>query len=456
MSAHDLAKGGSTPPLAPASSIKDRFSRAPRAYLSSLLVSLAVMVCLDGFAYLYVRDRLMLARLSSYNDIERTLSTLFEGLKDRETFGEVIESSEPLRGKIIGLAIYARDGSSVYAWGDSPKSFKKEDFEPQGPSGQVDMLWRQYQEKSKNDAVILLAKPSQLRPRPPMEDDRGQGAKAMEKKRPQIFETLRKGDVVYLEVRQSAYWASRRLQYFALALAMLIIAVGVFFVRSIFLRNQEYRRRIEAQKNLVVLGTAASTLAHEIKTPLLGIRLQTSILEKLYPQQASRELGIINQEIERLSRLSYRVNDYLREPRGHQQRIIPANIANDVGQSLLGRPVAVGDLFASVNMDPDRFRSVLENLLRNAQEAGGSEDDISVAIEHRRPKVIVDVLDRGAGVGEKDKERLFQAFFTTKSRGSGIGLSVCHRFVTSVGGRIWLSDREGGGTRVRLELPEAI
>jgi two-component system sensor histidine kinase HydH len=229
----------------------------------------------------------------------------------------------------------------------------------------------------------------------------------------------------------------------------------IVFVRGLVLRNAEYRRRIEEQKNLVVLGTAASTLAHEIKNPLLSIRLQARILEKTCPPSAQREIGIINDEVERLSALSHRVGDYLRDPAGNPQLIDPADIALEVGMRLCGRNILrVSEAPPPrIDMDPERLRSVLENLVRNALEAGGPEEGLSIEAGREGGAARVDVLDRGTGLSPEASARLFDPFFTTKSRGTGIGLSVCRRFVEAAEGRIMLEPRSGGGCRARVLIP---
>jgi two-component system sensor histidine kinase HydH len=106
-----------------------------------------------------------------------------------------------------------------------------------------------------------------------------------------------------------------------------------------------------------------------------------------------------------------------------------------------------------VFMDPDRLRSVLENLIRNALESGGAEEDISAAIGENAGKISITVFDRGRGIAEADMKQVFDPFFTRKSTGTGIGLSICKRFVEATGGAISLENREGGGVAVTIILP---
>jgi two-component system sensor histidine kinase HydH len=104
-------------------------------------------------------------------------------------------------------------------------------------------------------------------------------------------------------------------------------------------------------------------------------------------------------------------------------------------------------------MDPERLRSVLENLVRNALEAGGPEEGVSIETGTEAGAARIDVLDRGSGFPSELAGKVFDPFFTTKSRGTGIGLSVCKRFVAAAGGSIALENRQGGGCRARVILP---
>jgi signal transduction histidine kinase len=123
--------------------------------------------------------------------------------------------------------------------------------------------------------------------------------------------------------------------------------------------------------------------------------------------------------------------------------------------------------------DAERLRSVFENVIRNALEAGGDENEIGASVTRgvargigqdtgrnaarktagSGPGVVIRVFDRGGGVGQGDPRRLFDPFFTRKSTGTGIGLSVSRRFVEAAGGSITIENREGGGALVAMVFP---
>jgi len=427
-------------------------SRDGRA-LASLGLSLLILAVLTALSVVIFRGMRQRDELESRNDAERTMNSLLAGLRDHEDFGSAIEGALALKAKVVGVAVYGEGGSRLYSWGETPETFEFALPREEVPGESV----RKYIDDPKNDALILLFHPFRVAPPPPEGSARRSGDEEERARRDEsgfLFTTMRKGEVVFLEIREPEYWVRRRLYGWLFPAIEVALAALVLFVRGILLRNADYRRRFEEQKNLVTLGTAASTLAHEIKNPLLSIKLQTRILSKTFPEEGRRELVIIDAEVDRLTALSYRVGDYLRDPRGAPRPIDAAEIAREVGARLCGRDVlVVAEALPKVLMDPERLRSVLENLVRNALESGGPEEAVSIEARAEGSRARIDVLDRGTGLGPEARSRLFDPFFTTKSRGTGIGLSVCRRFVEAAGGKISLEPRPGGGCKVGVLLP---
>jgi two-component system sensor histidine kinase HydH len=402
--------------------------------------------------------------LESRSDAERTMNILLSSLRDHENFGAALENIDALRDKVVGVAAYTGVGDALYGWGTLPAVLP---LPPSSEPAQGETV-SLYIDVPGNDSVALVFRPFRGAPPPPRDVERETTSRdtfVQTEGHPApstFFLLLRKAEYVYLEIRQPVYWRNRRAFTLLFPLVELALAALVLLVRNLVLRNAGYRRRIEEQRNLVVLGAAASTLAHEIKNPLLSIRLQTRILERTWPAEARREIEIINDEVERLSALSHRVGDYLRDPAGSPSAVDARDVARDVGMRLCGHDILASQSScpATVHIDPERLRSVLENLVRNALESvgeadGNVDDAAAVTIDVRSDESVVriDVLDRGQGMADGMADRVFDPFFTTKSRGTGIGLAVCRRFIQAAGGTIALENREGGGCAARVVLP---
>jgi two-component system sensor histidine kinase HydH len=161
--------------------------------------------------------------------------------------------------------------------------------------------------------------------------------------------------------------------------------------------------------------------------------------------------------VDRLSALTYRVNDYLRDAGGSPVPLNPAELMAETSRRLCGRDILEGGSprDARILMDPDRARSVLENLIRNALESGGPEAAVGASLTRNNGRLLViAVYDRGTGIPPAERERVFDPFYTSKSTGTGIGLSIVKRFVEAAHGSVSLEAREGGGTAAKITLPE--
>jgi two-component system sensor histidine kinase HydH len=431
-----------------------------KARLLSVLVAALAFAVLSSLAVVTLRGLRERSTLESRNDCERTINALLSSLRHYEDFGSAVENTTALSEKIVGIGIYDSGGGLLYSWGAAPATRPASGFEA---AGEANLMAEMYVENAANKSLIVLLQPQRPPQPPPGETappETPPPARPDERHGESSFMsgTLRNADLIQVEIRQPGFWREQRLYAALLPVVVALLAVLVAFVSVLVVKNVEYRANMERQKNLVLLGTAASTLAHEIKNPLLAIRLQTGILSRTLPGEGKRELAIIDDEVNRLSVLTHRVNDILRDPTGQPRRVDPLDIAEEVSARLCGRPIARcrdgADAAArTVLIDPERLRSMLENLMRNALESGGSEDGIAVEIAAGGGQVFVDVLDRGTGVPAKDREQAFDPFFTTKSRGTGIGLAICRRFAQAARGNVLLEDRAGGGTRARIVLP---
>lgn len=434
--------------------------------------ALAFLLAL-GFGAVELRSRLYANELVARNEGEKTLSLLMSvsrAVRDRNdegrsfpepppegpvpeeegrTFAAAIESHQPLKERIRGVGLYAEDGTALYRYGSAPDALPSAAAPGGGAAG--DDQQRRYAFRPASRSVTVQHALPIFRKRA----DRGPGDA-----RPKFYEERR--PTVWYELAADDYFARNAVAWAAFGAWVLAAAAAILLLRRTLRKNAHYREALRAQSELVALGTAARTLAHEIKNPLSAILLQAELASRLCPKEAERELAGIVAETRRIQLLVDRIGDFLREPAGSPEPIVLADFVSGVllraGPGGGAVPVSAADGAAglAVRADAARLRSVVENLARNAYDAGGDPEEVAALVREEGSRAILEVADRGAGIPEDiDPERLFDPFFTTKTRGFGLGLALCRRFVEAAGGSIELVRRDGGGTVARVSLPKA-
>ncbi len=261
---------------------------------------------------------------------------------------------------------------------------------------------------------------------------------------------------IYYEITDTPITYFQRRYYTILAIVIAAILLIIVYVGQLSFKNIRYREQIESQERLVVLGSAARTLNHEIKNPLSAIRLQSSIIRRSGCGLHDASLKIIEGEVDRLVEMTERVADFLRHPEGNP---CPIDLVRELERILdkrtepFGRSVPETLSGLRVNIDPERLNSIMDNLINNALESGSDSADISVALEKKGHEAHILVKDRGRGIPRENLNHLFDPFFTTKSKGTGVGLSTVNSFVGAVDGQLDIHSVEGEGTQAMVILP---
>jgi len=232
----------------------------------------------------------------------------------------------------------------------------------------------------------------------------------------------------------------------------------------------EAQVRLLQSERLAAIGRMAAHVSHEVRNPLSSIGLNVELLEEELrdANPETRELlGAVHREIERLGALT---EEYLRVARLPNPHLLPEDIGDVVrGAVQLLRPEleAAGvhvDLDLSdhldaslplVAMDEAQMRQVLINLLKNAREAMPSGGRVRITARARDAGVALSVCDDGVGMEPEQKDHIFDLFYTTKQRGSGLGLPLTQQIVVAHGGHIRCESSPGSGTTFTLFLPVA-
>ncbi len=220
-----------------------------------------------------------------------------------------------------------------------------------------------------------------------------------------------------------------------------------------------------------------ASVSHELKTPLTSISLFIDLLRRSRrpePRKRDRYLALMAAETERLGRLINNVLDFSSLEKGRKRyskrRVDLARIASEVveasesgsrGLASLSGVRRAGRMF--VNADPEAMKQVLINLLSNAEKYSpeGKEIQVVVVREDRDTVVAAHVRDRGIGVAENDRERIFLEFvrvddsLSARVPGTGLGLTIARRIARDHGGNLTCAGRDDGGSDFVLELPAA-
>ncbi len=232
-------------------------------------------------------------------------------------------------------------------------------------------------------------------------------------------------------------------------------------VGTVVARLQKSEREVLRGEQLAAVGQLAAGLAHELRNPLMPIRMlvQTAVDGH---GLSHRDLAVLDEEITRLDRSIQTFLDFARPPRPDKRALDVCEIVRQTVELMSGRATRQGIEvctrlpFESVVVvaDAAQLRQVVLNLLLNALD--GLPDGGRVTVTVRGGAVVsIEVADTGAGVPVELLDRIFEPFVSTKETGSGLGLSICRRIVETHGGRIVAENASGGGAVFRVTLPRA-
>jgi signal transduction histidine kinase/CHASE3 domain sensor protein len=240
--------------------------------------------------------------------------------------------------------------------------------------------------------------------------------------------------------------------------------------------RQSEREALQAEQ-LAALGQMAAGMAHELRNPLTSMKMLIQGAQGGDPWNSEavglsdRDLRILEEEIERLERLTQEFLDFARPPQPEKQvmdvvplieqtvRLVAGRAGTEQAQFRFTPPRATGPLCAAV--DPGQFRQVLMNLLLNALDAvrqrcpplPPQERQIVVNVEAAQGGLDVKVSDNGCGLPAHLGAQIFVPFTTTKETGLGLGLSISKRIAEAHGGTITATNRPEGGAEFTFHLP---
>lgn len=419
-------------------------AREPYIVITSLAVAFLLLVSLVIFLTTALIER---EQLRMQSEAERAFNSVFLALQDSTNKAQKTMAEE----NVSGIGVYSSMGRRVLSLGNVPMTIPLDRF-----SSSMELINKSnpntgvatYNRATKMIEYIRFSRLTILL-------DTGQLTLTESGLLPTPIDFP---DVLYL-IFDGEEYHQRLVIIGAIGISSSLVLIGLFLlVLNIYRSNRRYRETIAKQESLVNLGQAARTLTHEIKNPLSAITIQLALLKKTLPSEYHGDLIVIDQELNRLTQLTNKVSDFLRNPLGNPVQV-------DLNELLLSlikcfdKPIAFSsEKHYTITFDEDRARSVFENLLKNAVESAGEGDpQVEVKITSGKRNLLhVFIMDRGEGIPPTELRKIFDPFFTTKIHGSGIGLSISRQFVKAGGGNLRLYRREGGGTVAEVTLSRSI
>jgi two-component system, NtrC family, sensor histidine kinase HydH len=258
----------------------------------------------------------------------------------------------------------------------------------------------------------------------------------------------------------------------SLTIMFLIFLALLLVVRKaeITLRKRAQEQRLlEDQlhhaERLAALGQMVASVSHEIKNPLGIIRSTAELLsQQLSSDETQAKLStIILEESGRLNDVVTEFLDFARPQEPHFQvcrleEIIQRNLAF-LESELDKKGIVASNSSLTANSfpieaDPDQLYRAFLNIFINAIQSIKDGGKLSVKVKEEKGLYRVKILDTGVGISPEHLGKVFNPFFTTKERGSGLGLSIVTKIIKAHKGKVWIDSGEGIGTRVNVELPK--
>ena len=246
--------------------------------------------------------------------------------------------------------------------------------------------------------------------------------------------------------------------------------VGLIALFTDLTEKKDLEEKVRRADRLAAMGTLAAGLAHEIKNPLTAIRAFVQMLPSRYEQDAYREKfsRIVPRELDRVNNLLEDLLDLVRKPRIQMAAIDLPSVIKGVLETLEPevekRQIQVNLSFTEgslrVMADESYLARALHNIILNSVQAmpGGGV----VTVEARRkpssgtgPSIETFIADTGSGIPADQIDQIFNPFFTSKEKGTGLGLAVTNKIIEDLGGTISVDSGRGVGTSFSIALAAA-
>lgn len=254
----------------------------------------------------------------------------------------------------------------------------------------------------------------------------------------------------------------------ALIVILILWLMGFFFIRTLK-KSESFNKIMEERQRLAMLGEMASVLAHEIRNPLGSIKgFAQLVMEqnkelKIYSPETEEYLRIIILESKRLESLTDDLLLYTKTVEYRPENVdikgliseCIKNIQANINEKQIDFEISLPETIF-VKTDHDKLKQILINIIQNAVEAISEKGLIEITAEIRNNTAEISINDNGSGMDEETRRNAFKPFFTTKTKGTGLGLAVVERLVKSIGGFMELQSERERGTKFKISIPRRL
>ncbi len=230
------------------------------------------------------------------------------------------------------------------------------------------------------------------------------------------------------------------------------------------LELRRYQEEIIQTEKLSTLGYISAGMAHEIRNPLNAIALYVQLVKGgLDDQEKVESLDKIEVEVRRIDGILRKLLDTVKRPR-YSLREVSVAATIDAALQMLQPLLHMHNIQVQreylqipqpIQADSAEIEQIFSNILVNAIEEMHGGGILRVVLDQNDAMIVIRISDSGRGIPQENLQRIFDPFYTTKSTGTGLGLSVVLRIVKSYHGRIDVSCGEGEGTTFQISLPAA-
>jgi PAS domain S-box-containing protein len=228
---------------------------------------------------------------------------------------------------------------------------------------------------------------------------------------------------------------------------------------------QAAREALLQSEKLAAMGRLTSQIAHELNNPIYGIMNTLELLKTEIPPESKRRriLDLSLSETERLSEMLRNMLSFSK-PEEEARKKVNVNELLEGILLMMEKQMKEANVKVVIRLEPEipeimastnQMRQVILNLFKNAKEAMPRGGTLTVRTKKEDTRVLIRIQDTGTGIPEEIRNKIFEAFFTTKQKvkGVGLGLSVCYGIIKDHGGEITVDSKEGKGTTFTIRLP---